>query len=209
MKLVCISDTHGHHRSLTLPEGDVLLHAGDFHRDHNNTDEIEDFNEWLGSLDYTHKVIIAGNHDFCLEWLPAYNQKKITNAVYLRDSSVEIEGFKIYGSPWTPRFFDWAFNQDRGQESAERWAKIPDDTDILITHGPPHGILDRVYNKGDHLGCEELRKRVDDLTLKLHVFGHIHAGYGDMFCEKTRYVNASACNERYSPTQEPIVVELN
>jgi hypothetical protein len=134
--------------------------------------------------------------------------------IYLQDSSAVIDGLKIYGSPWQPRFFDWAFNLDRGAEMAEKWRMIPTDIDILITHGPPNGILDavpRVWGT-EFTGCEELRKRVATIAsigqLKLHVFGHIHCGYGNVEKFGVQFVNASTCDEDYDPTQPPIVIEI-
>jgi Icc-related predicted phosphoesterase len=122
-----------------------------------------------------------------------------------------IDGLKIYGSPWQPRFFDWAFNLNRGPEMAEKWKLIPDETNILITHGPPNGILDEVPRAygSENAGCEELRKRIQDLPdLKLHVFGHIHCGYGMHKEAGVTFINASNCDESYKPSQPPIVIDL-
>ena len=97
----------------------------------------------------------------------------ITNAHYLCDESLTLDGVKFYGSPWQPRFFDWAFNKDRGAPLKAIWDKIPLDTDVLITHGPPHGILDLTFDK-IKAGCEELLLAVQRIKPKVHVFGHIH-----------------------------------
>jgi Icc-related predicted phosphoesterase len=129
---------------------------------------------------------------------------------YLQDSSVKIETLKIYGSPWQPRFFDWAFNLTRGAELAEKWNLIPDDTNILITHSPPFGILDEVPQRYsiENTGCEELRKRVETIRPRLHIFGHIHCGYGTAEQLGARFVNASICDESYNPAKAPIIVDL-
>ncbi|MFN8672405.1 MAG: metallophosphatase domain-containing protein [Candidatus Sericytochromatia bacterium] len=150
-KIVCISDTHVQHRSLNLPEGDILIHAGDISRV-GKLNEIIEFNSWLGTLNYKHKIIIAGNHDFIFE--NDYNLSKslITNAIYLEDSGVEIEEIKFWGSPVSPRFYDWAFNRDRGEDINKHWAKIPKNIDVLITHGPPYGILDKTVSS-ENVGC--------------------------------------------------------
>lgn len=204
MKLVLISDTHGKHRQLELPAGDMLIHAGDISR-HGEMDTIQDFNDWLAELPFKYKVVIAGNHDFCFETL--VGQKLLTNATYLQDSAIVIEGLKIYGSPWQPRFFDWAFNLDRGDPLKAKWQEIPADTDILITHGPPWGVGDTT-NRGVLAGCQDLLERIQEISPKLHVFGHIHEGYGLYQNTPTIFANASTCNLGYQPINLPIVIDL-
>ncbi len=215
MKIVCLSDTHNCNENIEVPAGDILLHAGDA-TVRGTEYEVENFLSWFSSLPHKKKIFIAGNHD----WLYETNNRfaKLITAnfkiIYLQDSFIEIEGLKIYGSPWQPRFYDWAFNLNRGPELAEKWELIPLDTDILITHGPPNGILDEVPRKYwiENTGCEELRKRVETLAefgkLKVHLFGHIHCGYGQMEKFGVKFVNASNCDEDYNPTQPPIVIEI-
>lgn len=214
MRIVCISDTHNCNEQIDVPDGDLLIHAGDA-TSIGTEDEIRQFNAWFSGLPHRNKIFIAGNHD----WLFEKNNDRARGLLdgsitYLQDSSVVIDGLKIYGSPWQPRFFDWAFNLNRGPEMAAKWTQIPDDIDILITHGPPNGILDSVPRVwGDELtGCEELRKTVDAIAangrLKLHVFGHIHCGYGRKAVGRVTFVNASTCDEGYDPTQPPIVVDI-
>jgi Icc-related predicted phosphoesterase len=210
MKIVCISDTHTKHRQLTLPKGDVLVHAGDI--TYNGDEEsISGFNTWLGEQDFKYKVIIAGNHDWLFEREPAKARSLITNAIYLQDSGVEIEGLKFWGSPIQPWFLDWAFNRRRGNDIEAHWKLIPDDTDVLITHGPPMSILDKV-GTDDHyhwLGCWDLHRHVTvRIKPKLHVFGHIHSGYGKEVRDGTIFVNASQVDEMYTLENEPIVVEV-
>ncbi|MBL4739461.1 MAG: metallophosphatase domain-containing protein [Sneathiella sp.] len=206
MKIVMISDTHGMHDLLNMPSGDVLIHAGDF-SPRGTLQDVSDFNEWLGEQDYQHKIVIAGNHEVCLEQHPEEAEKLITHAIYLKDSSVVIDGLKFYGSPWQPWFFNWAFNLQRGDEIKEKWDLIDDDTDVLITHGPPHGYLDKTL-EGEHVGCEELIKAVHRIKPKLHICGHIHGGYGVDQMGPTLLVNASTCNEHYDPINEPIVIDV-
>jgi Icc-related predicted phosphoesterase len=194
------------HRSLNIPSGDVLIHAGDFSA-HGTLDNAVEFNEWLGTLDYEHKIVIAGNHELCFEKSPEKAEKLITNAVYLKDSSIVIDGMKFYGAPWQPTFYNWAFNLDRGDEIKQKWDMIDEDTDVLITHGPLFGYLDRVI-EGEHVGCEELTKAVQRIKPKLHVCGHIHGGYGVDQIGSTLLVNASTCTERYDPINEPIVIDV-
>ena len=123
----------------------------------------------------------------------------ITNAVYLQDSAVQIENLTIYGSPWQPWFFDWAFNLKRGPDLAEKWSQIPSNTDILLTHGPPYKIGDKT-SRGEHVGCRELLKTVQKLNLKYHCFGHIHEDPGKWEVNGTVFINASTCNLNYRPT---------
>lgn len=205
-KIVCISDTHGQHRSLNLPEGDILIHAGDISRV-GKLNEIIEFNSWLGTLNYKHKIIIAGNHDFIFE--NEYNLAKslITNAIYLEDSGVEIEGIKFWGSPVSPRFYDWAFNRDRGEDIKKHWDKIPKNIDVLITHGPPYGVLDKTVS-GENVGCEDLLSKIQEIKPKFSIFGHIHEGYGIFKDKGITFINACSLNERYKIKNEPIVFEI-
>ena len=123
---------------------------------------------------------------------------------------MELEGLKFWGSPWTPVFFNWAFNLERGDAIAERWGRIPDDTDVLITHGPPAGILDKIISPTGIIcpGCDDLAERVAGLSLKLHIFGHIHEGYGQEQIGDCLHVNASTCNDSFKPLNPPIVIDL-
>lgn len=203
MRIVCISDTHGGHRDLVLPPGDLLVHAGDITR-HGDLAAVEEFDRWLGSLNhlYRHKVVICGNHDFCFQEQPTAARSRLTNAVYLEDTSVTVGGVTVYGSPWQPWFGGWAFNLPRGPELAAVWAKIPDRTDILVTHGPPAGILDRT-SRGDIAGCKDLLDRVWEVRPRLHVFGHIHEAAGRADIDDATFVNASS----YQGRGGPVVVE--
>lgn len=214
MKIVCLSDTHNCNETINVPGGDILIHAGDA-TIRGTIDEITNFNHWFANLPHKHKIFVAGNHDWLFETNSSHARLLLDDSIiYLQDSAAEIEGLKIYGSPWQPRFFDWAFNLNRGAEMAEKWKLIPADADILITHGPPNGILDEVPRKYfvENTGCEELRRRVEEISvfgkLKLHVFGHIHCGYGTTENFGVKFVNASNCDESYAPTQPPIVVEI-
>tara|TARA_R110002073_G_scaffold128374_2_gene274096 strand:- start:242 stop:643 length:402 start_codon:yes stop_codon:yes gene_type:complete len=131
----------------------------------------------------------------------------MTNCIYLQDESVEIEGLKIYGSPWQPWFFNWAFNLRTPEELKEKWDKIPEDTDVLVTHGPPLGILDLTMD-GLNVGCSELIKAVERIKPRAHIFGHIHEGYGDTMLDGCIFVNASINTHRYRPINEPIIFEI-
>lgn len=171
--------------------------------------EIVDFNDWLGSLPHRHKVVIAGNHDLLFESYPEMARGRLNSAIYLENSGTEILGLKFWGSPVQPTFHNWAFNVDRGAAIRRYWKKIPPDTDVLITHGPPFGTLDKTDILGPHLGCEDLTKAVLQIKPKLHVFGHIHGGHGQEINKSgTLFVNAAVLNERYVHTHAPIVIEL-
>lgn len=157
MKIVAISDTHQKHKDLKIPDGDILIVAGDISEGVYGI-SAEMFNIWLGKLPHKHKIVIAGNHDFYLQDFPDRIEKTLSNAIYLNESGVTINGVRIWGTPWSKWFYDWAFNIPRGTD-AEYWKKVPDDTDILVTHGPPYGILDMIKSCNKHAGCQGIIKR--------------------------------------------------
>lgn len=207
MRLVLISDTHGQHEDVAVPAGDMLLHAGDFSR-MGTVPEVVNFMTWFGSQPHPHKIMIAGNHDFLAEKEPEQFRKLVPeDVIYLEDAGATVGGLTLWGSPMTPWFFDWAFNRERGEEIRSHWNKIPASTDILLTHGPPHGILDRTI-RDDQVGCEELRHWVEKHPPKVHVFGHIHEARGDETHGATRFVNASLLDHRYQMQFSPVVFEL-
>ena len=188
---------------MEIPDGDVLVHAGDL-CNHGTRGEVKQFITWLGELPHAHKIFIAGNHDW-----PFYKHRKyahhwLKHGTYLESESTIVDGLKFYGTPWQPEFCNWAFNLPRGKALAAVWANIPDDTDILLTHTPPFGILD----SDERFGCHDLTERVKQLQLKLHVFGHVHTGHGTLKLDQTTYVNACICNQDYEPVQKPIVIDL-
>lgn len=201
---MAFSDTHGYHDKVNIPEGDILIFAGDMCT-RRLLESVDLFNCFLAGLPHSYKIVVAGNHDFPFEREPDEARKRLTNAVYLRDQSITIEGIHFYGSPWQPWFFDWAFNLKRGQALKEKWDLIPSDTDVLITHGPPFGIFDQVGVK--HVGCEELTRALKRIKPKYHVFGHIHEGYGMKELNGTTYINAAICNGRFSPENKPVVFD--
>ncbi len=206
MRIVCISDTHNQLDRLRIPPGDLLIHAGDL----SGRGSHKELARQLGlfaALPHRHKVVIAGNHDWGFQLDHAASRALVTGAVYLQDEAVTIEGLRIYGSPWQPWFLDWAFNYPRGQSLAPIWDRIPEGTDLLITHGPPLGHGDRTVS-GEDVGCPALLDAIRRIKPRLHVFGHIHEGYGVTQEGPTTCVNASSCTEDYHPTNAPIVVDL-
>ena len=220
MKILTISDTHGKHNQLApfpaVPI-DMVIHAGDC-TNVGTIEQVEEFLRWYGGLPMKYKVLIAGNHDFSFEKRPEACQDLCDKygVTYLNDSGVTIEGINLYGSPVSPRFFDWAFNRARTKGEAnlkfpyigDHWSKIPTNTDILITHGPPYDILDSTVI-GVKTGCMALARKIKKTNCKLHVFGHIHESKGLSFNRKTGayYVNASCLDERYNPTNYHFVFD--
>jgi Icc-related predicted phosphoesterase len=208
LKLVLIADTHGHHRNLKLPKGDVLIHAGDVSY-RGEALEVKDFLAWFAKQNFEFKIFISGNHDFYFEKQKPKDIEAIIpeGIIYLNDSGTTIDGINVWGSPYTPKFYNWAFNKTRGPALKKHWDLIPTDTDILITHGPPYGILDQVSSES-HVGCKDLLQKVQSLQLKLHVFGHIHESYGSTTRMATKFVNASLMNESYEFVNKPLLAQL-
>ena len=210
MKFVVISDTHGKHQSLILPKGDVIIHAGDV-SSMGKESEIKDFLNWFSKTDFTYKILIAGNHDFYFEKI-SHNTQVLeelipSNIIYLNDTGIEIENLKIWGSPIQPWFYNWAFNRYRGEDIKKHWNKIPQDTDILITHGPVFGILDKT-SRNENVGCKDLLNKIEEIKPKFHICGHIHEAYGQLKQENTTYINASVLDENYNLRNKPIVFEI-
>ena len=206
MILTAFGDTHGHHRDLTLPPGDVLICSGDFMRTGNDLAEIIDFNNWLGEQPHAYKLVVPGNHDLAFEGTSASLARSLlTNATYLENSGTEIGGCLFWGSPQTPAFNNWAFNAERGSEIRRYWNMIPNATDVLITHGPPRMILDRIVGNPDHLGCTDLLERLNIVQPSVHIFGHIHSSYGFYHSGHMRFYNVAVVNEYREDTPLRVV----
>ena len=217
MKVCFISDTHNLHYDMTytIPECELLIHAGDC-MNTGNVFELPNFLEWYNSLNQAKtKVLIAGNHDWAF-----YNYEDQVRAhlvdydeiIYLQDQSVLVDDLKIYGSPWQPEFCNWAFNLPRnGTALKEKWAAIPNDTDIVVTHGPAKNILDLTTYDHYNAGCERLYKRLKSLKPLVHVGGHIHEGYGidQRSIRGVVCVNPSICTLRYNPINKPLVLDVD
>ena len=223
MKIVCISDTHGKHSQVEVPDGDILIHAGDF-CNWGTSSEVKDFNKWLGTLNFKKIICTAGNHDICLDKNcndPRTGNKKydghklLTNSIYLENESVEIDGIKFWGSPFSPTFLNWAFMEDR-DKIHKYWDMIPADTNVVITHGPLYGVLDLVdndYNPDPHVGCKALLNRLLEFYPAYHLSGHIHSGYGVKTIsnnkdKKIDCINASVVNEEYQVVNKPITFNI-
>lgn len=208
MRIVCLSDTHGQHESISIPDGDIVVHAGDITR-RGTLSEVKVFLDWYAHLPHKYKIFIAGNHDKCFE----KEKEKVlplipSNVLYLEDSGAQIENFYIWGSPYTPKFLNWAFCKNRGKEILYHWQKIPLHTNILVTHGPPKSILDQTY-RGHSVGCQDLMDMVILLPqLRLHIFGHIHEAQGVYQQNDCIFVNASILNQSYQQVNLPTVIDL-
>jgi Icc-related predicted phosphoesterase len=188
-----------------LPGGPILVHAGDVSGRGTET-EIRQFLDWFSKLPYMHKVLIAGNHDFFFEVAKPEEVAALIaeypGITYLNDSGATIEGIKFWGSPVTPFFHNWAFNR-YSNEIKPHWDMIPEGIDVLITHGPPKGILDFTEYDRDNVGCPTLLKKVKQIKPKVHVFGHIHEARGKEEIDGTVYINASMVTLKYELRYEP------
>lgn len=215
MKIVCISDTHEKWQKVEVPECDILISAGDYSF-RGEPQIVRDFHAWLNIQPAKHIVSVQGNHECWVEkeWASASQiaHDKCPRAIFISEGRFEIEGIKIYCSATTPMFYNWAFMKEKS-ELEEHWKKIPADTELLVTHGPPYGIRDTSpmgvarSDPNEHLGCIELAKRIADLKkLRMHVFGHIHGGSGVEQIGQVTYVNAAICDEFYKPTNPPRII---
>lgn len=211
MRICCISDTHEHQDRLEIPRSDLLLHAGDITM-MGDPDALKRFQDWCLRLlenQMVRKIIVvAGNHDFLFEQEPERATSIFDGITYLQDSLTTWEGLRFYGTPWQPWFYDWAFNLRTEEELRSKFALIPENTDVLITHGPPRGILDRTV-RGLPVGSIALLERILEVRPKLVVFGHIHEGYGMVERDGIRFVNASICDVHYRPVNQPVLVDVD
>lgn len=204
MKLVFISDTHC--AQPKIPDGDVLIHCGD-HTYQGKSQESFEALTWLDQQPHQYKIYIAGNHEVGWERGDIAPQNLTPNCHYLKDSSIIIDGVKFWGSPVQPDFCNWAFQKPRGQALKAHWSQIPEDTDVLITHGPPAGIGDSYTNF--HIGDEDLLNRVLEVKPKIHCFGHNHEGYGIYEHEGIKFINAAILDDHYEVAHAPIEICLN
>lgn len=225
IRIVCISDTHGRHRDIALPAGDVLIHGGDWTKS-GEIGTVQDLMDYFDNSGFPHVLCVAGNHEVTLQpsfydehWDRFHPQGKFdtkiarkivqqSRCIYLEDAVYSVGDVQFYGSPWSPIFFEWAFNASRGKEMKTIWDKIPSTIDVLITHGPPLGRGDYCHSR-IRAGCYDLMCAVQErIQPRLHIFGHIHEGYGVTFDGTTLYVNASNVDHSYQPVNLPIVIDL-
>lgn len=236
MRIIAISDTHNRHKKikdfwtedqdgneLEALGGDVIIHSGDA-TGRGEKGEILPFLDWFAELDFRFKIFVPGNHDWGFEKAPGFYREecKKRGIILLIHEGIEIEGVKFWGSPASPWFYSWAFNYRRTLTEAQTfqhpyigdiWKLIPDDTDVLITHGPPYQILDELVfvdgtPRGEFVGCEELLRVIKRVKPDVHIFGHIHCGYGEKHIDGTSFYNASICDETYYASNDPHVIEV-
>jgi Icc-related predicted phosphoesterase len=216
LKIALFSDTHGKEQELTMPDGDIDIaifsgDAGTYKNPIQNVRSVLNFIDWYASLpNIKHKIWIAGNHCTSIE-AGLVDAKKLSEEkglIYLEDETITIEGLKIFGSPYTPFFYDWGFNVERGEDIKKHWNLIEPGTDVIISHGPVQGILDRCMD-GSTPGCSDLLEKVREIKPLCFVSGHIHEAYGHELVDDVNYFNASVLNHRYEMTNKPFVIEID
>ncbi len=215
MKIVFFSDTHGQHEKVVIPTCDILIFCGDFSRS-DSVRDIQPFVEWFSSRDAKHKILMPGNHDEICEKAPALAEQTIRDAGinYPLSKTIDVEGIKIYGMPYSPTFCNWAFMlDDESHRMIMHCDGIPDNVDILVTHCPPYGILDEVpinyYHQDCHAGGKSLLSAINRSSPKIHCFGHIHAGHGSIKINDTLHINCSILNDQYRVTNDITLINWN
>jgi len=198
IRIVALADTHSRHHQLKVPDGDVLIHAGDLTQ-MGTLEQLGEVADWLRSLPHRDKVVIAGNHDFGLQQQPALARALFEGLTYLEDAEQTIQGLRIWGAPWQPEFGGWAYNLPRGVEINAKWQLIPAGLDVLVTHGPPYGLGDRVYD-GERVGCRDLLRHCWEKKPRLHLFGHIHEDRGQRVDGSTRFANVTTADSSLPAT---------
>jgi len=210
MIIVALSDTHGNHRSVEVPPGDIVIHCGDITRK-SNLSEVTDFVEWFAGLDFQHKILVAGNHDRFIrkkkpEFLELINGHKIQ---YLENTHIQINGYSIFGSPFSHNNGGiGAFTYFHDPEARRIWNLIPEKIDILVTHAPPKGFRDYSSTENINAGCQVLRDRVLTVKPRYHIFGHIHESYGIERHNGSIFINASLSNGSGEIINMPAVIEI-
>lgn len=215
--IVCISDTHTYHKRVVVPAGDILVHAGDF-CGRGDPLEVGHFLDWMEGLPHKVKIVVPGNHDICVANDEEVRKEFAKSGIHLLIDEEYIDyrsGLHFYGVPWTPDFYPdtWSFQYcQAGCTPEEIWNKVPDCTDVIISHGPPHGCADQIIpHVNQHLGSEVMRDCIHDRkdTLQGVICGHIHGGYGHHKNEDgVSIINAAINTEAYMPTNEAIVWTL-
>lgn len=217
LKVIAISDTHNRHEKIEIPKCDILIHCGDM-TSRGTRSEVLDFLAWFVEQPAGTLILTAGNHDWLIEKEVVLARSFLSNfgfnelgidRYYLQDNLITVAGLRIYGSPYSPFFHNWAFNLHRGPEIARKWAFIPDNVDILCTHGPPYGFGDQVLS-GEKVGCADLLRRIEQIEPRFHLFGHVHEAKGIYTHPKlkTKFINCSICNEHYQPINKPTILEI-
>lgn len=204
--IVAISDTHRQHWCVVIPKCDLFIFAGDAEID--SLEVLYDFNEWLGTIKAKNKLVVAGNHDGYLEYLGKEEcRKQLSNCIYLENEYVEVDGFKIFGSPFSPLFNDWSYMRTESGLK-EIWDTIPSSTEILVTHTMPYGILDQIMPKMNSVGSVTLRNKIKEIHPYIQIGGHLHESYGKYTDYKTDYYNVSVLDEHYKLVNPITIIEV-
>jgi hypothetical protein len=206
LDIAFLGDTHELHREVLIPPATILIHTGDFTMFSRSARAIEDFNTWLGELPHRHKILILGNHEVSWQWDPSM-QRMITNARLLLNEGITIDGLRVWGAAPTP-LYGPPFGYGTERQQRRFCAGIPEDTDVLVTHGPALGILDAAPGDNRHSGHPELLKAVRRIVPCIHVFGHIHAGYGMLESEETIFVNAALLDAHGGIGHPPLLLRM-
>ena len=208
MRLVVIGDTHGKHEELGVLEGDVLIHCGDFCDGfRKDPSDVGNIDAWFAEQRVDLVLCVGGNHDFGAEERVRTGEQVFKHAVWLLDEAYEHRGVKFYGSPWVPQLQGWAFYLP-DVELRAKWSMIPDDTDVLITHTPPYGILDQPRSRQINCGCAHLLERAREVKPRFHVFGHNHASAGVEKHAGTTFVNASIVDSDLEVTRGALTFDI-
>jgi Icc-related predicted phosphoesterase len=209
MKMVNFSDTHSKHSGIDIPDGDILVITGDVigHDDHAYW-QLKDFSDFVSFLPHKYKLFVPGNHDSTFSLYPESARAMLSYCKVLINEGCTIEGINFWGTPIQPFFNDWYFNEKSEEKRYEYFKMIPEDCNVLLTHCPPFGILDKGF-KGEHAGDKMLLKRIKELkNLKYVVFGHLHNSYGTQEIDGIKFVNCSLLNEKYQLVNKPVVIEI-
>jgi Icc-related predicted phosphoesterase len=216
MRLVAFSDTHGQHEEVTIPECDVVVFAGDACR-YGSRDEFIEFVNWYVKIPAV-RILVPGNHDFCTQKYLGFGKEACLNRgiFYLADDFVTINGITFYGFPWTPPYGNFAWMADEA-EMYDKLKKISVDVDVMISHGPPAGILDRSRKTREFTGSSAIYRFITeeynwpnkrDRDVSLHIFGHIHENYGRNRSNGCLFLNSSVLNLDYEMANKPHVINM-
>lgn len=210
MIIVALSDTHGNHHAVDVPPGDIIIHCGDITRK-SNPAEVTDFIRWFAGLNFQYKILVAGNHDrFIRKKKPEFLELAGShNIAYLENTSIRINGYSIFGSPFSLNYGGIGAFTYFDTLGAERiWNLIPENINILVTHAPPRGFRDFSKTENNNAGCQVLRERVLSIKPRYHIFGHIHESYGIETHGNSVFINASLSNGSGEIVNKPVVLEF-
>ena len=206
IKICAIADTHRQHWNIKVPKCDLFIFAGD--AEINGLLPLHDFNDWLLTIQAKNKVVIFGNHDRYAEFIGKDECKKqLSNCIYLENEFIEVDGFKIFGSPYSVEFNRWSFMR-YDNDLKEIWDTIPLETEIVLTHSMPYGILDGVLPRMQSVGSLTLRDAIKRVRPYIQIGGHLHESYGQYTDGKTDYYNVAVMDEQYKVVNPCTIIEV-